>query len=124
MLHKFDSWQDEYSERSNLHAKLSEQAASDRVFFLNTGTPAEKRAFKVRNVEYVCIFSTEGGLSADMLTILLYRSLNTGSPYNVPAGWGGINLEKVIAHQNKENEEIEQRNTERLERKLAEAAKE
>ena len=59
-----------------------------------------------------------------MLTVSSCRSLNSGSPYNVPAGWGGINLEKVIAHQNKENAEIEQSNSERLKRKLSEASKE
>lgn len=32
-----------------------------------------------------------------------------GSPYNVPAGQGGINLEKVVAHYQKINSEAEEK---------------
>ena len=31
-----------------------------------------------------------------------YRQFNTGSPWNVPAGQGGINLDKVIEKYQKE----------------------
>jgi hypothetical protein len=32
-----------------------------------------------------------------------------GSPHNVPAGQGGINLEKVVAHYQKINSEAEEK---------------
>jgi len=32
-----------------------------------------------------------------------------GSPHNVPAGQGGINLEKVVAHYQKLNSEAEEK---------------
>jgi hypothetical protein len=37
----------------------------------------------------------------------LYRFFNTGSPFNVPAGQGSINLDKVIAHYEKQNAQQE-----------------
>ena len=34
-----------------------------------------------------------------------HRIFNTGSPYNVPAGQGGANLDALIAHYKKKNAE-------------------
>lgn len=36
-----------------------------------------------------------------------YRQFNTGSPFNVPAGQGSINLEQVVEFYKKKNEEQE-----------------
>lgn len=36
-----------------------------------------------------------------------YRQFNSGSPYNVPAGQGSINLEQVIDFYKKKNEDQE-----------------
>jgi hypothetical protein len=36
-----------------------------------------------------------------------YRQFNTGSPFNVPAGQGSINLEQVVDFYKKKNEEQE-----------------
>jgi hypothetical protein len=56
VLHKLDYWQDEFRDRNDLHTKLADQAASDRVLFLNSGTPPEKRLVDVRNNEYVSFY--------------------------------------------------------------------
>ncbi len=37
------------------------------------------------------------------------RIFNTGSPYNVPAGQGSANLDKLIAHYERKNAEEENR---------------
>lgn len=37
------------------------------------------------------------------------RIFNTGSPWNVPAGQGGANLDKLIAHYEKKNYDEEER---------------
>ena len=37
------------------------------------------------------------------------RLFNTGSPWNVPAGQGGANLDKLIAHYEKKNFEEEEK---------------
>ena len=34
---------------------------------------------------------------------MLHRQFNTGSPWNVPAGQGGINIDKVIEKYEKES---------------------
>jgi hypothetical protein len=39
----------------------------------------------------------------------LNRIFNTGSPYNVPAGQGGANLDKLVAHYKKEDTDAEER---------------
>lgn len=36
------------------------------------------------------------------------RIFNTGSPWNIPAGQGGANLDKLIAHYEKKNWEAEE----------------
>lgn len=40
---------------------------------------------------------------------LYFRMFNTGSPHNVVAGQGGINLEKVVAHYHKINSDAEEK---------------
>ncbi len=37
-----------------------------------------------------------------------YRIFNTGSPWNVPAGHGGANLDSLIAHYEKKNADAEE----------------
>jgi hypothetical protein len=53
ILHKFDSWQDEYKERNILHANAVQKAADDNILFNNSGTHAMRRRVPVRNLEYV-----------------------------------------------------------------------
>lgn len=43
-----------------------------------------------------------------------FRIFNTGSPYNVPAGHGTGNLDKVIAHYEKKNKEEQERKMQML----------
>lgn len=42
------------------------------------------------------------------------RIFNTGSPWNIPAGQGGANLDKLIAHYEKKNVEAEERKVKTL----------
>jgi hypothetical protein len=49
-----------------------------------------------------------------------FRVFNTGSPYNVSAGQGGINLEKVVAHYHKINSDAEEKKAAALAAKEAE----
>jgi hypothetical protein len=46
-----------------------------------------------------------------------YRLLNSGSPWNVPAGQGRANLDHLIAHYEKQNAEEEARKLENLAKK-------
>ncbi len=43
-----------------------------------------------------------------MSTNFACRIFNTGSPYNVSAGQGGANLEKLVAHYEKLNADAEE----------------
>lgn len=45
------------------------------------------------------------------------RIFNTGSPYNVPAGHGPINLDKVLEKYWKDSEDMEKKKLVRLEKK-------
>lgn len=42
-----------------------------------------------------------------MLTLSPYRQFNGGSPWNVPAGHGSINLDQVIEKYTRERDEAE-----------------
>jgi len=53
ILHKFDSWQDEYKERNVLHANAVQKAADDYILFSNSGAHPMRRKVPVRNIEYV-----------------------------------------------------------------------
>jgi len=62
-----------------------EQAGADRLLLHGSRNPNQPRSVDVRFQEY----------------------FNTGSPYNVPAGQGSINLDQVVAHYQTKNEEQE-----------------
>jgi len=62
--------------RAELHTRLVEQAAEDRLLFQGT------RQVKHINLRFPEVF-------------------NTGSPYNVPAGQSGGNLEQLVQHYQK-----------------------
>lgn len=44
---------------------------------------------------------------------------NTGSAMNVPAGQGGANLDRLVAHYQKLNRETEERRVQRMQKQLA-----
>jgi hypothetical protein len=46
--------------------------------------------------------------------------INARDPFNRQAGWGSIDLEKLIAHVEKENAKQDQKNLERYKRRLEE----
>lgn len=47
-------------------------------------------------------------------TDILHRSINTGSPWNVPAGHGSANIDHAIAKFEKENYEANERKLQAL----------
>lgn len=64
-------------------------------------------------------------LTGTELTALdAHRVFNTGSPYNVPAGHGGANLDKLIAHYENKNFEEQAKKLQALREGSIERAKE
>jgi hypothetical protein len=106
LMHKYSSWEEEWKLRNELHTKSVEQAGFDRLLFQHE-VNAEGRGTgrkDVRFEEYVSQSSTHSNL---MLTFNS-SSMNQGPPMNVAPG-AYVNLDKVIDHYNKVNEETEQR---------------
>jgi len=97
LLHRFDSWQDDYRERNILHAHLVQQAADDRILFNNVGVPSARRRVQLLN----------------------YESLSTFSHQNMQPGWSSIDLTKVLETMKKEDAETEERNVARHEKRKA-----
>jgi len=96
-LQKFD-FTEENRARNNLHAKLVEQAAADRMLFMYSERHPVFRTVPVRNLEMI----------------------NARDPFNRQAGWGSINLDKLIAHVEEANAEQYRKNLERYQRILEE----
>lgn len=55
-----------------------------------------------------------------LISLLVYRIFNTGSPYNVPAGHS-VDLSTVIAHYEKQNAATEEKRIERVKRQAEDA---
>merc|ERR1712137_83263 len=68
-----------WAHRNNIHTEMIEEAAADRVLFLNEASQS------VRHVD-----------------LRFPEIFNTGSPWNVPAGQGGANIDHLIAKYEKE----------------------
>lgn len=80
-----------FAQRNELHTLAMEQAAADRVLFLNE-TAQQPRWVNVRFPE----------------------QLNTGSPWNVPAGQGSVNIDQVIEKYQKEANEAQEKKLQQL----------
>jgi len=50
-LRSFDSWQDAYRERGELHARLVQQAADDKILFASEGVSTAERKVPLNNIE-------------------------------------------------------------------------
>lgn len=61
------------------------------------------------------------GEHADVRINWAYRIFNTGSPRNVIAGWGGGNVDQVIAKYEKEHRELEEKKVRKLVQRREEA---
>ncbi|KAI9677911.1 MAG: hypothetical protein M1829_002408 [Trizodia sp. TS-e1964] len=83
LMNYYSDYNDSWVRRNTLHTKMIEQAAFDRNLFQSS--PGSK----VVELRFPEIF-------------------NSGSPYNVSAGQG-VNLDKLIAHYEKQNRENEER---------------
>jgi hypothetical protein len=59
---------------------------------------------------------------ADLLIYVFNRLINSGSPWNVPAGHRGRNLEEVAEHYRKQHIEEEERKVKKLAEKAAAAS--
>ncbi|KAK3670546.1 hypothetical protein LTR78_009514 [Recurvomyces mirabilis] len=76
---KYAEYKDTFQRRNDFHTKAVEQAASDRLIFLNE--------------------SQQGPRVVDLR---FPEAFNIGSPWNVPAGQGSANIDHVIAKYEKE----------------------
>ncbi|KAK3063281.1 hypothetical protein LTS18_001686 [Coniosporium uncinatum] len=72
----YDHLNETWKARNKLHTDMIEQAAADRQLFLNS----------------------KGSTHVELK---FPETFNVGSPYNVPAGHGGANIERVVAHYEK-----------------------
>ncbi|WPG97406.1 Hypothetical protein R9X50_00018100 [Acrodontium crateriforme] len=77
---KYNDLAGKWAERNDTHTQAMEQAAADRVLFQNEAS----RSNRVVDLKYP-------------------EQFNGGSPWNVPAGHGSTNIDKVIAKYQEEN---------------------
>ncbi|KAF2400393.1 putative NADH-ubiquinone oxidoreductase 178 kDa subunit [Trichodelitschia bisporula] len=89
-LRSYESWNKTWEERNALHTTMVEQAGADRLLFLNS----------------------KGAEANRWVDLHFEEALNSGSPFNVPAGHYA-NVDKVVAHYRKQNEEEDQARIER-----------
>ncbi|KAI9722597.1 MAG: hypothetical protein M1812_001528 [Candelaria pacifica] len=89
IISSYSDYKEKWAARNTLHTAMIEQAAFDRNLFHNSRPSAHV------DLKFPEIF-------------------NTGSPWNVPAGHGGANLDALIAHYEKKNAEDEERKMKRL----------
>ncbi|KAM0718741.1 hypothetical protein Q7P37_005812 [Cladosporium fusiforme] len=75
----YNKYANTWADRNAVHTEMIEQAAADRVLFLNEASNA------VRHVD-----------------LRFPEIFNVSSPWNVPAGQGGANLDHLIAKYEKE----------------------
>lgn len=97
-LNYYSDMNEKWMERTVLHTNMVEQAAFDRNLF--QGTARVKHV----NLRFQEIF-------------------NTGSPLNVAAGQGYANLDKLVAHYEKLNEEQDEKWRKNMEARRAKQAK-
>ncbi|KAI9756157.1 MAG: hypothetical protein M4579_003970 [Chaenotheca gracillima] len=83
IIEAYKGYEQRWLERNSLHTKMIEQAAHDRNLFHNS----------------------PGSATIDLRFPEIF---NTGSPYNVPAGHGGGNIDHLIAHYEKRNRDVEE----------------
>ncbi|MCJ1351868.1 MAG: hypothetical protein MMC33_001852 [Icmadophila ericetorum] len=93
LIKKYGSHKEVWTARNDLHTSMVEQAAHDRNLFQSTAT--------TRQVE-----------------LRFPEVFNTGSPYNVPAGHSA-NLDQLIQHYHKKNEETLLKNQKIAEKEAA-----
>ncbi|KAI9798426.1 MAG: hypothetical protein M1833_004820 [Piccolia ochrophora] len=92
VIDSYSVYKERWAERNTLHTRMIEQAAFDRNLFQS----AERSpTFELRFPE----------------------TFNVGSPYNVVAGHGGANLDKLMEHYQRENRECEERKLRKLEQR-------
>ncbi|KAI9746097.1 MAG: hypothetical protein M1818_000778 [Claussenomyces sp. TS43310] len=84
VIQKYSDFKEKWVARNTLHTAMIEQAAFDRNLYQSS--PGSRHV----NLKFPEIF-------------------NTGSPYNVSAGQGGANLEKLVAHYEQLNLEAEEK---------------
>ncbi|KAI4134968.1 MAG: hypothetical protein LQ347_001080 [Umbilicaria vellea] len=78
IMNSYSQYGERWAARNTLHTAMIEQAAHDRNLF-HSSPPSKHIDLKFPEI------------------------FNTGSPYNVPAGQGGANLDALIAHYEKIN---------------------
>ncbi|KAI9838687.1 MAG: hypothetical protein M1819_005001 [Sarea resinae] len=84
VIESYSEYKEKWIARNTLHTSMIEQAAFDRNLF-QSGNRDGKVELKFPEI------------------------FNTGSPYNVPAGHGGANIDKAIAHYEAANAAEEER---------------
>ncbi|KAE9962435.1 hypothetical protein BLS_000316 [Venturia inaequalis] len=84
-IRSYDHWLEADKARNELHTKMVEEAGNERLLLVSSRNPNQPRTVDLRFQE----------------------QFNSGSPYNVPAGQGSINLEQVIEFYKKKNEDQE-----------------
>ncbi|KAK4540824.1 hypothetical protein LTR36_008901 [Oleoguttula mirabilis] len=70
----YNSYAETWARRNDMHTQMIEQAAADRNLFLNESQSSHRR-----------------------VDLRFPEQFNTGAPWNVPAGHGSANIDKVIA---------------------------
>ncbi|PQE24686.1 hypothetical protein CJF32_00006975 [Rutstroemia sp. NJR-2017a WRK4] len=84
MIDSFTYYKERNAERNVLHVNAIEKAAGDRHLFNNSA-------------------------GARTVSLKFPEVFNTGSPFNVPAGHGSRDMETLVAHYTKLNEEADEK---------------
>jgi len=93
-IDSYSYYKEKWAARNTLHTAMIEQAAFDRNLF-------------------------QSSKGSSNVTMKFPEIFNTGSPFNVPAGQGGANLDKLVAHYEKVNADEEARKVKALAEKEA-----
>ncbi|KAL2352314.1 hypothetical protein BJ546DRAFT_989312 [Cryomyces antarcticus] len=88
-INSYSNWKEKWTDRNDLHTRMIEQAGADRNLFLNT-------------------------MGSGKVNLKFPEIFNTGAPWNVPAGHGGANMDKLIAHYEQENFEEQEKKMQAL----------
>ncbi|KAM3074845.1 hypothetical protein ACMFMG_008258 [Clarireedia jacksonii] len=84
MIDGFSYYKERNAERNALHVNAIEKAAADRHLFNNSA-------------------------GARTVNLKFPETFNSGSPFNVPAGHGARNMEDLVAHYTKLNQESDEK---------------
>lgn len=98
----YADYKTQWAQRNDSHTRAMEQAAADRSLFVHEANNTTRHV-ELKYPEYVMLQMMLGfRYGWKIYTDIAARQFNHGSPWNVPAGQGSVNLDVLIAKYEKE----------------------